>query len=90
MKRTRKSNMIKPFLKRGSLTFTKFSKPNMAVFGILFAIIGSYAIYSSFAAGPTATANLWVDTDGGTCTRQATPGPYVDAAACSSMQTAMR
>jgi len=34
------------------------------------------------------TANLWVDTNGGTCTRQATPATYVDAAACSSMQAA--
>jgi hypothetical protein len=37
--------------------------------------------------GPS-TANLWVDTSGGTCTRQATAGPYVDAQACSSMSAA--
>lgn len=34
------------------------------------------------------TANLWIDTNGGTCTRQGTPATYNDAAACSSMQAA--
>ena len=29
------------------------------------------------------TANLWVDTTGGSCARQATPGAYADAQACS-------
>jgi hypothetical protein len=43
---------------------------------------------SAMAQRPT-TANLWVDTNGGTCTRQATPGAYVDAQACSSMQVAL-
>ena len=32
--------------------------------------------------GPAA-ANLWVDTNGGSCVRQATPGAYADAQACS-------
>lgn len=32
---------------------------------------------------PESTAHLWVDTDGGTCTRQSTPGAYNDAAACT-------
>jgi hypothetical protein len=35
------------------------------------------------------TANLWIDTNGGTCTRQGTPATYSDAAACSSMQAAL-
>jgi hypothetical protein len=34
------------------------------------------------------TANFWVDTNGGTCTRQSTAGAYVDAQACSSMNAA--
>ena len=34
------------------------------------------------------TANLWVDTNGGTCTRQATPAVYSDSAACSTFQVA--
>jgi len=38
-------------------------------------------------SAPTA-ANLWVDTNGGTCTRQSTPGAYVDAQACPSMAAA--
>src|SRR5690349_9070368 len=29
------------------------------------------------------TANVWIDQNGGTCTRQSTAGSYVDAAACS-------
>jgi hypothetical protein len=39
---------------------------------------------SVFAAG---TANLWVDTDGGTCTRSATPVAYSNAAACPPFTT---
>lgn len=35
------------------------------------------------------TANLWIDTNGGTCTRQSTPATYSDAAACSSMDVAI-
>lgn len=38
----------------------------------------------SGGGGGPATANLWVDTNGGTCTRQASPAAYNDAAACSS------
>ncbi len=32
---------------------------------------------------PPGTANLWVDTTGGSCVRQATAGAWVDAQACS-------
>lgn len=38
--------------------------------------------------GGSGVANFWVDTNGGTCTRQATAGAWVDAAACSSINTA--
>ena len=34
------------------------------------------------------TANLWVDTNGGTCVRQATANSYGDSAACASFQAA--
>ena len=34
--------------------------------------------------------NLWIDTDGGSCTRQATPGDYVDAQACGSFSSALQ
>lgn len=48
---------------------------------LLFAALPLWAV-------PT-MANLWVDTNGGTCTRQSTAGAYIDAQACSSMQTAL-
>lgn len=38
--------------------------------------------------GAPGTANLWVDTNGGTCVRQATASAYVDASACSSLSAA--
>jgi hypothetical protein len=34
-------------------------------------------------APPDGTANLWVDVNGGSCARLATPGAYVDVRACS-------
>lgn len=34
------------------------------------------------------TAHLWVDTTGGTCTRNSTPATYSDAAACASFSDA--
>jgi hypothetical protein len=37
---------------------------------------------------PGNVANLWVDTNGGTCTRSASPAAYNDAAACGSLNTA--
>lgn len=33
-------------------------------------------------------ANVWVDTNGGTCTRQSTAGSYSDAAACATLDAA--
>ena len=53
---------------------------------------GKASVSASTAAcaggGGGATANLWVDTNGGSCARQATPGTYVDAQACSSFAAA--
>lgn len=37
---------------------------------------------------PTGSANLWVDSNGGTCLRSATPASYADGAACSSFAAA--
>jgi hypothetical protein len=34
------------------------------------------------------TANLWVDTNGGACTRLAAPAPYADSAACGTFDSA--
>jgi hypothetical protein len=44
---------------------------------------GSYVIGDGGA-----TANLWVDTTGGTCTRSASPAAYSDAAACATFDAA--
>ena len=43
---------------------------------------------TSACGGGTGTANLWVDTSGGTCARSATPVAYSDASACSSFDAA--
>lgn len=40
------------------------------------------------AVAHAANANLWVDSNGGTCTRQSPAGAYSDAGACSSLATA--
>jgi chitodextrinase len=37
---------------------------------------------------PSGSANLWVDTSGGSCARQASAGAYADASACGSFQAA--
>ena len=37
---------------------------------------------------PSGSANLWVDTNGGSCARQASAGAYVDASACASFGAA--
>jgi chitodextrinase len=37
---------------------------------------------------PTSLANLWVDVNGGSCVRLASPGGYVDAQACGSLSAA--
>jgi hypothetical protein len=34
------------------------------------------------------TANLWIDSNGGTCTRNSSPATYVDAAACATINAA--
>jgi chitodextrinase len=62
-------------------------KALMGVFALLFAVVGTYLIINSFAAQPT-VANFWIDTSGGSCTRQAVAGSYSDAQACGSMKAA--
>ncbi len=50
---------------------------------------GGIVITTNNGGGPaTGTGNVWVDTNGGTCTYSATAVAYNDAAACSSFQTA--
>lgn len=72
--------------KASALQAPRFSKANLAVFVLIFACIGGYVLLQSHAAGTT--ANLWVDTNGGSCTRQSTPGAYNDAQACGSLAAA--
>lgn len=57
------------------------------------ALAGGGLVYQQVTSGggtppPPGTANLWVDLNGGTCTRQATPGAYADATACPSFSAA--
>ncbi|HET9721518.1 MAG TPA: dockerin type I domain-containing protein [Candidatus Saccharimonadales bacterium] len=65
---------------------TTFSKANLAIFILIFAAIGGYTLLSSHATG--VVANLWVDTDGGSCIRNATPSTYDTSTACGSLDAA--
>lgn len=67
-----------------------------SVIGVGAVVVGSNGS-SPYLATPTPTAsptpdpgnaNLWVDTNGGTCSRQSTPGAYVNAAACANLNAA--
>ena len=49
---------------------------------------GRTAQAASNVARAAGSGNLWVDPNGGSCTRQARPGPYVDARACGGLQAA--
>lgn len=70
-----------------SLKKPTFSRLKLIVFSTIFSLAGGYAIYTSFAATPT-MAHLWIDSSGGSCTRQASPVAYNDGAACSTFQAA--
>jgi len=61
------------------------------------AVIVALALLTSACGGgstaaptstPAPTANLYVDTSGGTCARQATAGDYADQEACASLKDA--
>lgn len=45
-------------------------------------------VVATGGGGGGSLANLWVDTNGGTCTRSASLVAYVDASACSSLNVA--
>lgn len=55
----------------------------------------SRLLFSAFVAlclpsvAAAQTANLWIDTNGGTCTRQSSVAAYSDVAACASMHVAL-
>ena len=67
-------------------TGNNFSPTHMLAIALVFGGLGGYMLLNS-SASPN-DANLWVDTNGGTCTRQATAGAYNDAAACASFDAA--
>lgn len=55
------------------------------------ALAGGGLVYQQVTqnnGGSATTANLWLDTNGGTCTRSSSPTTYVDAAACGSIDAA--
>lgn len=75
--RTKSTMMPKIFM---SSTFkrSRFSKANLAIFAVFFAVIGGYIIFRSFAAGPNNTAaNIFISASGSdtgsNCIRFSTP-----------------
>jgi hypothetical protein len=62
------------------------------IFGASLAVgalaLGAFTVHHGTSGSSSATANLFVDADGGTCTRQASHAAYNDAAACSTLQAA--
>jgi hypothetical protein len=70
-----------------ALKASRFSRANLTVFAVIFASIGGYLIYSSFAAG-SGSANLWVDVNGGSCARSISVATYNDSTACPSFNAA--
>lgn len=54
---------------------------------ITICLAGGGVVYQLVPSSST-SANLWVDTSGGTCTRNASPRAYDDASACGSLDAA--
>ncbi len=69
------------------LNRSSFSKQHLLLFILVFSAIGGFLIYKSMALS-TSTANIWIDTNGGSCTRSASVTTYSDAAACGSFKAA--
>ncbi|MBA3757412.1 hypothetical protein H0X09_00910 [Candidatus Saccharibacteria bacterium] len=69
-----------------------FSSRQLIIFALIFAAIGSYVLYRSFAASPAGTAHVFVSpsgSDSGTnCKRYATPVAYPGGAVCASITKA--
>lgn len=70
----------------------KISKKVILIVSFLIASVGVALIALTRAADPTdtTTANVWVDTNGGSCTRQPSPVSYTvgNAQSCSSLNAA--
>jgi len=52
------------------------------------AVVVGVRVVAGGGGSPAARANLWVDAGGGSCTRQAAPGSWVDREGCSSFAAA--
>lgn len=64
-------------------------RATVSLVAVVCSIGGLAGVGASLAAdGPGDVANLWVDTNGGSCTRLASAGAYVDAQACLSADAA--
>lgn len=68
--------------------FRQFRGGAAALAVILGAAIGVPIVAAQHQGATAGTANVWVDTNGGSCTRQTSAAAYVDAAACGSLQAA--
>lgn len=67
-------------------------RPLGALLAAAAVVAAGTAVYQAAASGPgggaVQTAHLWVDTNGGTCSRNAIPQEYDDAGACGSLDAA--
>ena len=67
-------------------------QPRLATWIVAVAVATGVAVFTPAHAGNSAraetVANLWVDTNGGTCRRVSEQAPYVDGRACPSLGAA--
>jgi len=61
---------------------------SLAAVTVIGSLIGGTIYQSSQPASTAGTANLWIDTTGGSCTRSSSPAAYSDSAACGSLAAA--
>lgn len=76
-------------MSRNLLAKNKISVGIISVVTVVAAIAGIAFVMLSRAASPSDNmANIWVDTNGGSCSRNDTISSYVDAQACGSLSAA--
>ena len=80
-------SMLKSFKGPPSFKNHRFSSTHLLTFALVFAAIGGYALLRSQATSGT-TANIWVDTSGGLCSRNGTKAVYDSIVACGSLSSA--
>ncbi len=54
------------------------------------AAVAAAVVATQIGGSSSLVANLWIDPDGGSCTRQAAPAAYVDDDACAGLDAAYR